>query len=105
MPEFISFATTNNSGITYFLVLLCCNIIIMGAYFIGFWIYISATPGKFIMSTKIVDATTLETPSNYQFVKRFLGYSLFFIGIWSIVFIKQRQALHDKIAGTLVIKR
>lgn len=105
MPEFISFATTNNNGITYFLILLCCNIIIMGAYFIGSWIYISATPGKFILSTKIVDAITLEKPSNYQLIKRFLGYSLFFIGIWSILFNKQGQALHDKIAGTLVIKK
>ena len=105
LPDFVSFATTNNNGLSYFLIVLFCNIAIMGGYFIGSWICLSATPGKLIMSTRIVDSNTLEKPSNVQFIKRFLSYSLFFIGIWFVLFSKQRQALHDKIAGTLVIKK
>lgn len=73
-------------------------------YFIGFWIYWSATPGKMIMHMKIVDENTLQQPTKWQLIKRFFGYLTALFGIWSIIFSKQRQALHDKIAKTVVIK-
>jgi len=104
MPEFLPYAT-NKSFIIYSILVLLINILIMAGYFIGFWIYISATPGKFMMSTKIVDAVTFEKPTNRQFIKRFFFSFFFFVGIWFIQFTKQRQALHDKMSGTLVIKK
>lgn len=96
---------TSNKGLIYTAIILGLNVIMLAGYFIGFWIYFSATPGKLIMSTKIVDANTLAKPSNIQYIKRFFGYFLFFIGVWFMLFSKQRQALHDKISGTLVIKK
>lgn len=91
--------------------LLCYNILmyfftfcIYGIYFIGCWSYYGATPGKMIMHMRIVDAITFAKPSKWQLMKRFCGYLSALFGIWSIVFSKQNQALHDKIAGTVVIK-
>jgi uncharacterized RDD family membrane protein YckC len=102
-PEFMEFITPSNS-LSYIGILLALHTIIMGTYFIGFWVYKGATPGKLIMRTRIVDADSLEKPTTYQLVKRFFGYITAFFGIWSILFTKQRQAFHDKIAGTVVIK-
>ena len=53
---------------------------------------------------KIVDAKTFNRPTLKQLIKRFLGYMTFPIGIFFILFYSQKQALHDKIAGTVVIK-
>ena len=102
-PEFMEFITPRNS-FTYMGIILALHTIIMATYFIGFWVYKGATPGKLIMRTKIVDANTFEKPTTYQFVKRFLWYITAFFGIWSILFTKQRQAFHDKRACTVVIK-
>jgi len=73
-------------------------------YFVVSWYKLGCTPVKYMMHMRIVDKDTLKRPSIPQLMKRFLGYSLFFIGIWWILFTKQNQALHDKIANTIVIK-
>ena len=80
------------------------NFILMGTYFVNFWKYLGATPGKLVMGMKIVDATTLERPTTYQLIKRFCGYLTALFGIWSILFTAHRQALHDKMSSTIVIK-
>lgn len=88
----------------YLLLISIMNFLITGAYFVGFWIYYSATPGKMIMKMTIVDAYTLAKPTKWQFVKRFLGYVTILFGIWFVPFSKQHRALHDRLSGTLVIK-
>jgi uncharacterized RDD family membrane protein YckC len=105
MPNFLEYIN-NNSGALVIYIFLCLmsQIAIIGSFFLGFWISKSATPGKLLLKLKIVDATTLGTPSKYQFFKRFAGYSTSLVGIWFIAFTARRQALHDKIAGTVVIK-
>ncbi|CAN0568580.1 unnamed protein product, partial [Ectocarpus sp. 12 AP-2014] len=50
------------------------------------------------------DALPISTPTTFQLIKRFLGYITALIGIWTILFSKKGLALHDKIAGTVVIK-
>jgi len=80
------------------------NLFIIGTYFVGFWYYKGATLSKMFMRMKIVDATTFSRPTFKQLVKRFLGYLTSPIGIFFILFSSQKQALHDKIAGTVVIK-
>lgn len=84
--------------------LTCIHIALIGVYIIGFWQYMSATPGKILMGMKIVDADSLKKPTKKQFIKRFLGYTTIMIGIWSIIFTQKKQATHDKIASTIVIK-
>lgn len=105
IPEFTEYITTNSTNFTYYIIcMFCLNIVIIGIFFIGFWMYKSATPGKMIMHMKIIDAKTLNKPTKKQFIIRFLSYSTAIFGMFGIIFAKKHQALHDKIAGTVVIK-
>jgi len=74
-----------------------------------FWIYKSATPGKMATKLTIVDARTGQHPTTQQFIIRYIGYYVstipFGLGIFWIVFDKRKQAWHDKMANTVVIKR
>lgn len=76
-------------------------------YFVLFWKYKSATPGKLLLDMAIVDATTGGVPSAGRLVLRYVGYyvNVFtgFIGFIWIAFDKRGQGLHDKMANTVVI--
>ncbi len=76
---------------------------------VAFWVYKSATPGKMVISAEIVDAKTLGKPSTGQLIVRYIGYYIstfiFGLGFLWVAFDKRKQGWHDKIAGTLVIKR
>ena len=73
-----------------------------------FWVYRSATPGKMAFNLTIVDATTGENPSTGQLVGRYVGYYVsmlpMFLGIIWVGIDKRKQGLHDKLAGTVVIR-
>ena len=87
---------------------LALDMLFMGTVFVLFWIFKSATPGKMIFKTYIVDAETLGKASPLQSVVRYLGYyvSMFplCIGFLWIAFDPRKQGWHDKIARTVVIK-
>ncbi|HEY6240464.1 MAG TPA: RDD family protein [Burkholderiales bacterium] len=73
---------------------------------IVFWRYRGATPGKMLLSAKIVDAETLGAPSTGKLVGRYFAYFLsciFMLGFIWIAFDKRKQGWHDKLAGTVVI--
>jgi len=77
-------------------------------YFIGFWKWRGQTPGKMVMGVKIV--TMDEKPISLgRAVLRYIGYiisdAILFIGHFMIAFDGKKQGLHDKIAGTIVLKR
>ncbi len=72
--------------------------------FIGCWYRFGATPVKYLMGMRIVDQTTLGKPKLTNLIWRFVGCFMFFIGIWWIFFTERRQALHDKLGNTLVVK-
>ena len=65
------------------------------------------TPGKKFAGIKIVDAKTLQDISNIQAITRSLGYIVSSIplgvGFLMIAFRKDKRALHDLLADTLVI--
>jgi len=65
------------------------------------------TPGKRVVGIKIVDAKTFGDISNKQAITRSLGYIpstlLFGIGFLMVLFRKDKRALHDLLADTLVI--
>jgi uncharacterized RDD family membrane protein YckC len=73
-----------------------------------FWVYKSATPGKMATKLTIVDANTGGKPSAGQFVIRYIGYYLamlpLFLGIIWVGIDKRKQGLHDKLAGTVVLR-
>ncbi len=74
-----------------------------------FWIARQATPGKMVFSAVIVDATSGEVPSGRQMIGRYLGYfiALFPLGL-GILWVgldKRKQGWHDKLAGTVVVRK
>lgn len=74
-----------------------------------FWYYKSATPGKMLLGLRIVDAATLGKPSKGQLVGRYFAYYLsglpLFLGFLWVAWDKRKQGWHDKLAGTLVVRR
>jgi uncharacterized RDD family membrane protein YckC len=72
------------------------------------WKYKSATPGKMIVGAKIVDARTGAKPSFVQCIIRYFGYIVSTIpcclGYLWIAFDRRKQAWHDKLAGTVVVR-
>jgi uncharacterized RDD family membrane protein YckC len=83
----------------HFLVIICYYTILIAKF--------GTTPGKKLLHCQIIDAITGCKPSIKQaFIRSmFMPFSMLFIGIGLIMidFTKKNQALHDKIAGTLVI--
>ena len=70
------------------------------------WRYRGATPGKMLISAKIVDAETLGVPSTGKLIGRYFAYIVscfFMLGFIWIAFDKRKQGWHDKLAGTVVI--
>ena len=67
----------------------------------------SGTPGNLLLNCQIVDARTGRSISMKQSVRRSLGIFLTLatlgIGFLWILVSKNKQALHDKISGTVVV--
>ena len=76
---------------------------------IWFWLRKQATPGKMAISAKVVDAKTGATLTVRQSIGRYLGYFVstlpLGLGIFWVAFDSRKQGWHDKLAGTVVIKR
>ena len=66
-----------------------------------------ATPGKKFVHIKIVDAKTFQDITNTQAITRSIGYIAstfaFLIGFIMVAFRDDKRALHDILAGTIVI--
>jgi uncharacterized RDD family membrane protein YckC len=73
-----------------------------------FWFYKSATPGKMAIHAIIVDAKTGGKPSTGQFIGRYLSYYLSLLplglGFFWVGWDAKKQAWHDKLAGTVVVR-
>lgn len=75
---------------------------------IAFWIYRQATPGKMLISARIVDAETGRNPSTAQCIGRYFAYFVSILplclGLLWVAFDERKQGWHDKLAGTVVVK-
>ncbi|UFN47294.1 RDD family protein [Roseomonas sp. OT10] len=73
-----------------------------------FWAGRGATPGKWIMGLRIVDAATGGAPSMGQLVLRCLGYVVsalaMGLGYLWVLWDPRRQGWHDKLGRTLVVR-
>lgn len=74
-----------------------------------FWIYRQATPGKMAVSARVVDAETGEAMSVGQSIGRYLAYFVsvlpLCLGLFWVAFDPRKQGWHDKLAGTVVVRR
>ncbi len=79
------------------------------AVVVVFWSTKQATPGKMAIAAKIVDARTGGKLSTTQTIVRYVGYfvsTLFlFLGFVWVAFDARKQGWHDKLAGTVVVRR
>lgn len=73
------------------------------------WARLSSTPGKMAIGATIVDARTGGKPTNGQFFIRYLGYFVstlpLLLGFIWVGFDSRKQGWHDKMAGTVVVRR
>jgi uncharacterized RDD family membrane protein YckC len=74
---------------------------------IALWVAFGGTPGKLLLSCKIIDERTGGKVGVGRAVLRYLGYFVsaivFCLGFLWIAWDRRKQGWHDKIAGTLVI--
>ena len=86
---------------------LLLSLMLPAAAIVVFWIYCAATPGKMAIGARIVDVATGRQPTQWQFVKRYIGYFLSSIPLcWGFIraaFDPRKQGWHDKLAGTVVV--
>jgi uncharacterized RDD family membrane protein YckC len=85
------------------------NYVLPAVAVILFWVYKSATPGKMLFGIYIVDAKTGGKPTTGQLVGRYAGYYVsmlvIFLGFLWVAFDARKQGWHDKMSGTVVVKK
>ncbi|KAF3996864.1 RDD family protein [Glaciimonas immobilis] len=100
MAEGVTFTGFKNILIAY---------VLPAAIVIVFWTAKHATPGKMVIGATIVDAATGAPPSMKQHIIRYVGYYVsafvFCIGFIWVGIDKRKQGWHDKIAGTVVVRK
>lgn len=73
-----------------------------------FWHYRQATPGKMLLSLRIVDADTGANPSLGQNIGRYFAYLVstlpLGLGLLWVAFDQRKQSWHDKLAHTVVVR-
>ncbi|SAK78319.1 RDD family protein [Caballeronia temeraria] len=87
----------------WLMVAQCIPILVTGVL----WIVWGTSPGKRALRLRIVDADSHEPMTRRQAVLRTIGYVLTFAlcgaGFLWIMFNPRKQALHDRIANTVVV--
>ena len=75
---------------------------------VGFWLWKQATPGKMVISARIVDERSGGPPSAGQLLIRYIGYYVstlpLFLGLIWVGIDPRKQGWHDKMARTLVVR-
>jgi uncharacterized RDD family membrane protein YckC len=85
------------------------NWVVPGAAYVAFWVFKGATPGKMAIKAVVVDAQTGATPDFWQALTRYVGFFVsvtpLLLGFAWVAFDRRKQAWHDKMARTVVIRR
>jgi len=88
-------------------VVMVVQFIILVAYFLAFWTLYGATPGDMIQGVKVV-TTDEQSFGLGTSVVRFIGYLVswfvFCLGFLWVIWDKDKQGWHDKMAKTYVVK-
>jgi uncharacterized RDD family membrane protein YckC len=83
------------------------SVLIVFSYFTGFVGWRGQTPGKMLVRLRIVRVNGDEVGNGRAFVRwigQILGTLLLGIGFLMIAFSRKKQGLHDKLAGTNVVR-
>lgn len=106
-PDYLHWSMYEQDRAVYSLAEGLLNYVLLPAVVIIFWIRMSATPGKLLVGCSVADADTLKPLRPGQAVLRCFGYLVSFIplgfGFIYAAWDPRKQALHDKIAHTVVV--
>jgi uncharacterized RDD family membrane protein YckC len=79
------------------------------AYFVGFWTWRGQTPGMMLLGLRVARESDGTPPGLARSILRYVGYLVsgfvLLIGFIWIAFDSRKQGWHDKIAGTVVVRR
>lgn len=103
LVDILSLGEPYNQWIT--IVFAIVGVVSYFVYYIGFWVLAGQTPGKAVMGLRIV-RTNGGRIGFWRALIRVLCYvvsPILYLGSPLILIDRRRQALHDKIAGTLVV--
>ena len=79
------------------------------SYFVGFWAWRGQTPGMMALGLWIARESDGARPGLGRSILRYVGFFIsslvLFIGLIWAAFDPRKQGWHDKIAGTVVVKR
>ncbi|HEY4080689.1 MAG TPA: RDD family protein [Burkholderiaceae bacterium] len=88
---------------------LMVNHVLPAIAVVALWLRFGATPGKMAIGAHVVDAQTLGPLTTGQSIGRYLGYYVstipFCLGLIWVAFDARKQGWHDKLAGTVVIRK
>ena len=76
-------------------------------FVIGFWTWKGQTPGKMLFGIRIVmtDGSPIGLRTSIlRYVGQIIGALLLFVGFLMIAWDRRKQGLHDKLAGTVVVR-
>lgn len=83
------------------------QVVLLAVMVLSFWLKTQSTPGKMLLSMKIVTNDTMQKPTLFQYILRLFGYTISVVplglGLFYILLNKKRRSLHDVVAGTVVI--
>ncbi|MBL3284228.1 RDD family protein [Rickettsiales endosymbiont of Paramecium tredecaurelia] len=106
----LDFSFISNENIDYSALYIYCSIILTinllmtSSFWLTFWIYKQTSLGKMLFKIKVLNTEDLSIPTKKQYVIRMVSMICMPFGIITIPFNKKRQALHDMIAGTVVVQ-
>ncbi|XHS79128.1 RDD family protein [Burkholderiaceae bacterium UC74_6] len=85
------------------------NHVLPAAIVIVCWLRFAATPGKRVIGAEVVDAQTFQRLKPAQALLRYVCYYVstipFCLGLIWVAIDARKQGWHDKIAGTVVIRK
>jgi uncharacterized RDD family membrane protein YckC len=79
------------------------------AYYVGFWTWRGQTPAMMLLGLRVARESDGAPPGLARSILRFIGYIIseipLFLGFIWVAFDSRKQGWHDKIAGTVVVRR
>jgi uncharacterized RDD family membrane protein YckC len=100
--------TQNDPAVVYSPLSIFLSYILPIVVILTFWKKSQATPGKMLLSLKILDAETGSVVPMPRLVVRYVGYFVsaivLLLGYIWVGFDAKKQGWHDKMAGTVVVR-
>ncbi len=88
------------------ILLFFTNLAVYLGYYVGLWVFAGQTPGKALMGVRVISVDGGRITIRQALIRLggyWLSAVILFLGYLRVLVDERRRALHDKLAGTLVI--